>query len=115
MTAIYIKPVTAFSCRYGNSYFLVRSKHTARNKIAWRIVFERYDNREHSKELPQRYKCECNEIRKSGYDGFLDSPEWLCPVHSVGDGYLRRLHDRLVVWLEKGYVLPTSRLMDEAK
>jgi len=79
----------------------------ALEKAAWWIIWDRYgywadgqDDQWAPSHLPE---CSCYGIDNSYHLCWED-----CELHDRDSGYFRRLHTRLVRWLETGYVLPGS-------
>lgn len=112
--------------RIGSSRKIYTSRKTARNKVAWRILYENGRLGEQIS-VPDifgdgvaapggwaniRHECNCNEME--GWDGeSLGKDSNDCPLHNRHNGYYKRLHDRIVRWLEKGYMAPDSGLANK--
>ena len=93
-----------------------RTYSAAVNRLAWKIVFEKYGDKyipgssEYdvdivSRPIPFGHECNC------GNDSSFDGAVWGwqgCPVHDRSTGYFRRVHNRLI-----GYIMfhcPMPRL-----
>jgi len=86
-------------------------------RLAWKIVFDKYGDgfdddfpwcspRNEPRNEPRNYKCDCDVKKYDEDEGDWVESFWLCPVHDRKDGYLKRLHTRLVRYIMLRYPMP---------
>lgn len=112
-------PINAVVVKIGNSRKLYASKKTARRNVAWRLL---YDTGRISKDVSgggevgwvwSRHECECTELSHPYGGTFSDSVDSSsCTIHNRYNGYYKRLHARIMRWLEKGYIAKDSGLQE---
>ncbi|MCP4140726.1 MAG: hypothetical protein GY755_10630 [Chloroflexi bacterium] len=96
-----------------------RTYKAAVNRLAWKIVFEKYgdDLTEYSpfefrndmkNPHPFGEKCDCHKPRNRRSD---EPPYHKCPIHDRRHGYIRKIHDKLVSYILLKY--PSSRIAGE--
>lgn len=119
MSNITCTRVEAVVVRIGKSKKLYSSKKTARRNVAWRIL---YDTNRISRVVGdgeeigwvwKHYECDCTELSDpygGTISGSVDSNG--CLIHNRYNGYYKRLHQRVMRWLEKGYMAPESGLRE---
>ncbi len=95
MTQIISILVPAYRVRYKGPngkrrYGTYRTRERAFRRLAWWLVFD------YGKPKAHGLICDCNNEEVWGY----------CAIHNRGTGYYRRMHIRVLRWLEKGYILP---------
>ncbi len=121
------EPVTAILVKIDGGKRLYTSKKEARRKVAWRILYDtdrldgerwRFD-RNVTMSMKgwarKRMVCDCCEASHpygGTFSGTVDSSG--CEIHNRHDGYYKRLHQRIVRWLAKGYIAPESGLKDDS-
>lgn len=120
MSNITCTRVEAVVIRIGKSKKLYASKKTARRNVAWRIL---YDTNRISRVVSdgeevgwvwKHYECDCTELSHpygGTFSGSVDSDG--CQIHNRYTGYYKRLHERVMRWLAKGYMAKDSGLQEE--
>ena len=101
-----------------------RTYSAAVNRLAWLMVFEKYGDQYeyfgscwlgetgcmvHQPQPVFADKCDCSSTKFNVFatgDGEEMPGHYECPVHDRQDGYLRRLHDRLVRYILIKYPMP---------
>ena len=119
------EPVTAILVKVGGSKRLYSSKKEARRKVAWRILYDTgrlnkgdldtfFNGSPKSTWANKAFECGCvGSI--STYAGEIDGYDSRgCQLHNRYNGYYKRLHERIVRWLAKGYIAPESGLKDDS-
>lgn len=119
MSNITCTRVEAVVIQIGKSKKLYSSKKAARRNVAWRIL---YDTNRISRVVSdgeeigwvwKHYDCDCTELSHpygGTISGSVDSNG--CLIHNRYNGYYKRLHQRVMRWLEKGYMAPESGLQE---
>lgn len=120
------KPIEAYSVVVGDSRRMYRSKKTARRKVAWSLLYNTgrlaVGNVDETEDVTfcdpdvrsdwahKRYQCECCDHIDTAYGAIEGVDSSACALHNRHNGYYKRLHSRIVRWLELGYIAPDSGL-----
>lgn len=100
------EPVTAILVKIDGGKRLYTSKKAARRTVAWRVLYETGrigDDVGGVGWIWKHCQCDCCTVDSNG-----------CEIHNRHDGYYKRLHQRIVRWLAKGYIAPESGLKDDS-
>ena len=112
------EPVTAILVKIDGGKRLYTSKKAARRTVAWRVLYETGrigDDVGGVGWIWKHCQCDCCEVSHpegGTFSGTVDSNG--CEIHNRLDGYYKRLHQRIVRWLAKGYIAPESGLKDDS-
>ena len=112
-----IQPATSYRVTYtpsakrgGKSRSrVVLTQRAAFKAVAWWMIIDGHGSLDAIETVGKRYSCECHRD-KNGLitsDSFFDDgvgafvPGWhCCEIHNRNDGYLKRLHQRLIRFAE---------------